>query len=78
LSTTIGHDTVIGDFCTTAPGAKISGNCKIGNRFYIGTNGSVREKINICDDVTVGLNAGVVKDITECGTYAGIPAKKIK
>ena len=28
LSSTIGHDVEIGDFFTTAPGVKISGNCK--------------------------------------------------
>ena len=78
LLTTIGHDTQIGNFFTTAPGAKISGNCNIGNRVYFGTNSSVREKINIVDDVTIGLNAGVVKDITESGTYVGVPVKKLK
>jgi len=78
LGSTVGHDTLIGDFFTTAPGVKISGNCIIGNRVYFGTNSSVREKINICDDVTIGLNAGVVKHIKELGTYVGVPAKKIK
>ena len=78
LGTTIGHDTIVGNYFTTAPGAKISGNCVIGNRVYFGTNTSVREKIDICDDVTIGLNAGVVKDITESGVYVGVPSKKIK
>lgn len=77
LGSTIGHDTVIGDFFTTAPGAKISGNCKIGDCVYFGTNSSVREKIEICNNVTIGLNAGVVKNIVEPGTYAGVPVKKI-
>lgn len=77
LSSTVGHDTVIGDFFTTAPGAKISGNCRIGDYVYFGTNASVREKINICDNVTIGLNAGVVKNIIEPGTYVGVPVKKI-
>jgi len=78
LHTTIGHDCRIDDYFTTAPGAKISGNCNFGKRVYIGTNASVRQKINICDDVTIGLNAGVVKDIIESGTYGGVPVKKIK
>ena len=78
LSTTIGHDVIIGDFFTTAPGAKISGNCEIGNRVYFGTNSSVREKIKICDDVTIGLNSGVVKNITESGIYGGTPCKLLK
>jgi sugar O-acyltransferase (sialic acid O-acetyltransferase NeuD family) len=77
LQTTIGHDVIIGDFFTTAPGAKISGDCNIGDCVYIGTNSSIREKIYICNDVTIGLNAGVVKDILESGTYIGVPAKKI-
>jgi sugar O-acyltransferase (sialic acid O-acetyltransferase NeuD family) len=78
LDTTIGHDTITGDFFTTAPGVKISGNCIIGDRVYFGTNSSVREKITICDDVTIGLNGGVVKNINEPGTYVGVPVKKIK
>lgn len=78
LMTTIGHDTKIGDFFTTAPGAKISGNCNIGDCVYIGTNSSIREKINVCHNVTIGLNTGVVKNIEEPGIYVGSPAKKIK
>lgn len=75
LLTTIGHDNRIGDFFTTAPGAKISGNCLIGDRVYFGTNASVKQKIKICDNVTIGLNAGVVKHIETAGVYVGVPAK---
>lgn len=78
LSTTIGHDTIIGDYFTTAPGAKISGNCNIGDCVYVGTNTSIKEKINICDNVIIGLNSGVVKNITEEGTFIGTPTIKIK
>lgn len=78
LQSIIGHDTTIGDYFTTAPGVKISGNCKIGNCVYFGTNSSVREKITICDNVTIGLNGGVVKNINEDGVYVGVPVKKIK
>lgn len=78
LQTTIGHNTSISDFFTSAPGVKISGDCFFWDRVYLGTNTSVREKITICSDVTVGLNSGIVKNITESGTYVGSPAKKIK
>jgi sugar O-acyltransferase (sialic acid O-acetyltransferase NeuD family) len=78
LQTTIGHDCKIGDYFTTAPGVKISGNCKIHDCVYIGTNASVKEKISINSFTTIGMNAAVVKDITESGTYVGVPAKKIK
>ena len=78
LQTNIGHDCEIGDYFTTAPGAKISGNCTIGDCVYFGTNSSVREKIKICSYVTIGLNSGVVKNINESGTYGGVPVKRIK
>jgi|TARA_R110000868_G_scaffold179666_4_gene419855 sugar O-acyltransferase (sialic acid O-acetyltransferase NeuD family) len=78
LITTIGHDCIIGDYFTTAPGVQISGNENIGDRVYFGTRSCVKQKITICDDVVIGMNAGVVKNITESGTYVGCPAIKIK
>jgi sugar O-acyltransferase (sialic acid O-acetyltransferase NeuD family) len=77
LLTTVGHDCRIGSFFTTAPGVKISGNCIIGDRVYFGTSACIREKLTVVDDVTIGLNGGVVKNITEPGTYVGTPTKKI-
>lgn len=77
LNTTIGHDCNLGNFFTTAPAVNISGNVTTGERVYFGTNSSCREKISICDDVTIGLNAGAVKDITVPGTYVGTPCKLI-
>jgi sugar O-acyltransferase (sialic acid O-acetyltransferase NeuD family) len=78
LQTTIGHDSVLGDFVTTAPSVNISGNVTIGKGVYLGTKSCIREKISICDNVVLGMNAGVVSDIEESGVYVGTPAKKIK
>lgn len=78
LITTIGHDCIIGDYFTTAPGVQISGNMSIGDRVYFGTRSCVKQKITICDDVIIGMNAAVVKNIIESGTYVGTPATKIK
>lgn len=78
INSTIGHDSVLGDFTNVAPGASVSGNVVIGKNCDIGTNAAIRQKVTICDDVILGLNCGVVKDITEPGTYVGTPARKIK
>ena len=75
LLSTVGHDSFISDFVTTAPGSKISGNCGIGKYVYFGTNSSVKEKIKICDNVIIGAGACVVKDINNSGTYVGVPSK---
>jgi sugar O-acyltransferase (sialic acid O-acetyltransferase NeuD family) len=78
LSTTIGHDTIVGDFFTTAPGVNISGKIRAGERVYFGTNASIAEGITICDDVIIGAAACVTKDILESGTYIGVPARKLE
>ena len=74
----IGHDCNVKNFLSMMPGSIISGNCVLGNRVYIGSNSSMKEKITICDDVTIGLNSGVVKNIIESGIYGGVPVKKLK
>jgi sugar O-acyltransferase (sialic acid O-acetyltransferase NeuD family) len=78
LHTTVGHDAIIGDFVTTAPSVNISGNVNIGNGVYLGTNACIREKLSICENVVLGMNAGVVSNIVESGIYVGTPATKIK
>lgn len=74
----VGHDSIIGDYFSAMPGAIVSGNVVIGESVYMGNNSSIREKITICDNVTIGLNSGVVKNINEPGVYVGLPVKKIK
>lgn len=74
----IGHDCVIGDFFSAMPGSVVSGNVRIDDCVYIGTNASIKEKISIHSLVTIGLNAGVTNHIEESGVYIGTPAKKIK
>lgn len=78
IGTNVSHDTTIGNFNTTSPGVNISGNVTIGNNCYFGSGCTLRNKIRICDNVTIGMNGAVVKDICESGTYVGIPAKKLK
>jgi sugar O-acyltransferase (sialic acid O-acetyltransferase NeuD family) len=76
LHTTIGHDCEIGNYFTTAPAANISGICKIGECVYFGTNASVKQGIEITDNVTIGMGGVVVKNIDESGVYVGMPVKK--
>jgi sugar O-acyltransferase (sialic acid O-acetyltransferase NeuD family) len=74
----IGHDSIIRNYFSAMPGAIVSGNCNIGDCVYLGTNSSVREKINISNNVLIGLNSGVVSHINKSGVYGGLPAKKLK
>ena len=74
----IGHDSVAGDFFSMMPNAVVGGNVTLGDNVYLGSCSNIREKINITSDVLIGMNAAVVKDITESGTYVGVPVKKLK
>ena len=74
----IGHDSVAGNFFSMMPCAVIGGNVTLGDNVYLGSCSNVREKINVNSNVVIGMNAAVVKDIEESGTYIGVPAKKLK
>ena len=73
----IGHDCRIGDYFSAMPGSIVSGNVTLGNKVYLGTNSSIREKITICNDVIIGLNTGIVKNIEISGTYIGQNIRKL-
>ena len=68
----IGHDTIIGDYFSAMPGAIISGNVRIYDCVYVGTNSSVKEKISIHSLSTIGMNGCVTKNIKQPGTYIGV------
>ena len=67
----IGHDCIIGDYFSAMPGSIVSGNVTIGNKVYLGTNSSIKEKLSVVNNVTIGLNSGIVKNIDEEGVYVG-------
>jgi acetyltransferase-like isoleucine patch superfamily enzyme len=49
----------------------------IGNKVSIGSNATILP-VSICDHVVVGAGAVVTKDITEPGSYAGNPARRLR
>ncbi len=83
LSCTIGHNVVIGDFATLAPGVHVSGNVYIGKRVYIGTgavliNGTNEDPLTIGEDVVIGAGACVTKSVPAGATCCGVPAKPVQ
>jgi serine acetyltransferase len=49
----------------------------LGDNVVVGTGSTVIGPVTICDNVIIGAMSLVNKDITEPGTYVGIPVKKI-
>ncbi len=75
-SSSIDHDNIIEDYVHISPGANLAGTVKIGEKTWIGIGAKVSNNIEIHSDVVIGAGAVVVKDVTEKGTYIGIPVGK--
>ena len=73
----VGHDSLIKSFTTICPGVNIGGWANIGQCCFLGIGSTISSKVSICDNVYVGAGACVVKNITDPGTYVGVPARKI-
>lgn len=73
LNCTLGHDVILNDFCTVHPGCNISGKVTIGNRTLLGTGSRIIQGINVTADTTIGAGAVVIRNVTESGTYVGVP-----
>lgn len=68
------HDCIVGDFCHLAPRSVMLGECALGDDVWLGANATVVQGVSICSNVTIGAGAVVTRDITEPGTYVGVPA----
>lgn len=80
---TIGHDVIVDDFVSVAPGACISGNVHLGLRCWIGAGAVVNQgtadaKLLIGADTIIGSGSVVIKACEPNAVYVGIPAKRIK
>lgn len=51
--------------------------CFLGNEVLLRANATVLQKVFICSKVIISAGTVVVRDITEPGTYAGVPARWI-
>ena len=80
----------IGDYCRIHEGVTIGvsgedywGDQKgkapvIGNSVFLATGAKIIGRVHIADNVAIGANAVVVKDINEANsTWGGVPARKI-
>ncbi len=73
----VDHDCRVGDFVHIAVGAHLCGTVTVGSGAFICAGATVINNVSVCEGATVGAGAVVVRDITEKGTYVGVPARKM-
>lgn len=76
-SASVDHDCKIDNYVHVSVDAHLAGTVSIGEYTWIGIGASVKNNVSIGANVMIGAGAVVVKDITEVGTYIGVPAKII-
>src|SRR5665648_16594 len=76
LNCTIGHDVIIGNFSTIAPGANVSGNVVVDQGCDVGTNSSIIQGLKVGMGATIGAGTVVNKDVDENTLVVGVPARE--
>lgn len=74
---TIDHDNCIEDYVHISPGVHLAGSVKIGQGSWMGIGSVVSNNIKIASGCKAGAGSVVVKDITESGTYVGVPVRRV-
>ena len=73
----ISHDVKIGEYCDIAPNTKVTGGVCIGNHTFVGAGSIIVPNVSIGDFVTIGAGSVVTKDVPDCTTVVGVPAKAL-
>ncbi|WP_373018323.1 acetyltransferase [Thiomicrorhabdus sp.] len=73
----IEHGSKIGAHSHISTRATVNGDCKVGERCLIGSCATLLQGISVASETVIGASALVNKDVTQKGTYLGVPAQKM-
>ncbi len=74
----VDHNCELGDYSHIGVGSHLAGTVKTGEETFVGAGAVIINNISIAPQTVIGAGAVVIKDLTETGTYVGVPVRKIK
>jgi UDP-3-O-[3-hydroxymyristoyl] glucosamine N-acyltransferase len=69
----LAHNCVTGEDCAFAAGTMLAGTTVLGNRVIFGGHVIAAGHLHVADDVRVGGNSVILRDIEKVGDYMGYP-----
>lgn len=74
---TLGHDCLVDDYCTLAPGVHLAGHTHLEEKVFMGTGSVTKENIRIGKESLVGAGAVVIDDFPSKSKAVGCPARQV-
>ena len=71
------HDVVVEDYVTLCSGVCLGGGVHVGSGAYLGMNASVREKVRVGPDSTLGMGGVLLEPLPPRETWVGVPAHRV-
>lgn len=75
LSTDVGHDISIGDYCFVAANTTLLRNITVGNGVFIASNSVIANDVTIGDGAFIGMGSIVMKDVPAGAKTFANPAR---
>jgi len=72
----IGHGVIIGNHCLILQNSVLGGSSRIGDYSQVSLSACIRNKIEIGNNVMVGMGSVVTKNVSDGKTVFGVPAKE--
>ncbi|MFN7842291.1 MAG: DapH/DapD/GlmU-related protein [Pirellula sp.] len=81
IHASIGHDSIVGEYTSILPGARVSGNVRIGKRVLVGSNAFLNAGISIGDDSQIDALTYVARNLLPsmlCSVRIARPVPRLK